>query len=444
MSRKQGTLLANVLALAILLTGLLTLSLCPRVAKADGSPTRRLKILYNPYGYVNWSTYGQYKAQLHCHSNQSDGNMGPEGVIDAYSASGFKILSITDHDGPTGVYSADTTWPWSLWGRDTSTAGMIAIEGNELTEAGRHHISAYYGSFRSSSSTDEDAWLSDIDSHNGLAILSHPYYHTITSVPSLPKSLSWYKNLLMNHPSLLGLEVFNYHVSALYSSDYDINLWDAILTDIADTGRVWGSGVDDAHLCPSDVGLGWNVVIVDKLTNANVKAAFQGGQFYCSSKSDLTDSCPSVESVVVDEASGMMSVEASNYTGIQWIADGAVTGTGTSIRYVDNNAINKYVRIALRNGTAWTCLQPITFTVDTALPSEPAGADNEGADNTTTTERTGTTPDKDMDTTPAANPAGGTNWLFVAIVVTAGVLVTGMSLAVVLRASNPRWFRGNR
>lgn len=40
-----------------------------------------------------------YKANLHCHSNLSDGNLTPEELKQAYKSHGYSILAITDHDG---------------------------------------------------------------------------------------------------------------------------------------------------------------------------------------------------------------------------------------------------------------------------------------------------------------------------------------------------------
>ncbi len=42
----------------------------------------------------------QYKANLHCHSNLSDGELTPEQLKEAYKSHGYSILSITDHEYP--------------------------------------------------------------------------------------------------------------------------------------------------------------------------------------------------------------------------------------------------------------------------------------------------------------------------------------------------------
>ena len=42
----------------------------------------------------------QWKANLHCHSNLSDGRMSPEALVQAYKERGYHILAITDHEAP--------------------------------------------------------------------------------------------------------------------------------------------------------------------------------------------------------------------------------------------------------------------------------------------------------------------------------------------------------
>lgn len=42
----------------------------------------------------------QFKANLHCHSNRSDGKLSPEALKQAYQERGYQILAITDHEAP--------------------------------------------------------------------------------------------------------------------------------------------------------------------------------------------------------------------------------------------------------------------------------------------------------------------------------------------------------
>ena len=48
--------------------------------------------------YLIDPTKKQFKANLHCHSVHSDGNLTPQELKDAYKAHGYSVLCITDHE----------------------------------------------------------------------------------------------------------------------------------------------------------------------------------------------------------------------------------------------------------------------------------------------------------------------------------------------------------
>lgn len=42
--------------------------------------------------------YSSYKANLHCHTTYSDGNLSPEQVKEHYKANGYSVVAFTDHN----------------------------------------------------------------------------------------------------------------------------------------------------------------------------------------------------------------------------------------------------------------------------------------------------------------------------------------------------------
>ena len=59
----------------------------------------------------------QYKANLHSHSNLSDGKLSPTEMKELYKANGYDILAITDHcdingevEGIYDVYDSDAAY----------------------------------------------------------------------------------------------------------------------------------------------------------------------------------------------------------------------------------------------------------------------------------------------------------------------------------------------
>lgn len=136
---------------------------------APGEPGRAY-VYYNPYEDVDWETYGQYKANFHAHTNQSDGSFTPDEVIDKYHGAGYKILDLTDHD--SYGYNADTTWPWTKWDRNPEELGMLAIEGNELSNT--DHIGSLFNDYGGPRAGEEELALQKVRERNGLAIMHHP------------------------------------------------------------------------------------------------------------------------------------------------------------------------------------------------------------------------------------------------------------------------------
>ena len=54
-------------------------------------------IIDNPYEEINWDTWGEYKTQLHCHTNASDGFLTIEEFVQMHYAANFDIVALTDH-----------------------------------------------------------------------------------------------------------------------------------------------------------------------------------------------------------------------------------------------------------------------------------------------------------------------------------------------------------
>ena len=154
--RKSYTIVCHTLAITAVIFTLIG------VAVADGPR----KLVLNPYENVNWDTYQQHKANLHTHTNQSDGRMDPAVVIQKYRDLGYDILALTDHNR--------CTWPWSKHDPNGSHEGMLPIAGNELSR--HHHAQSLFCQFNTSSRRLEEA-IQGVGDHGGLSILNHPAMH---------------------------------------------------------------------------------------------------------------------------------------------------------------------------------------------------------------------------------------------------------------------------
>lgn len=54
-------------------------------------------VIDNPYEEVDWDTWGDYKTQLHCHTNASDGFLTIDEFVRIHYAADFDIVALTDH-----------------------------------------------------------------------------------------------------------------------------------------------------------------------------------------------------------------------------------------------------------------------------------------------------------------------------------------------------------
>jgi hypothetical protein len=339
------------LALCLLALGLVAgLTSCGDVYPVD-----------SPYESVDWDTWTQLRCNLHAHTTESDGIDDPAEVIDQYSELGYTVLALTDHDFET-VFNPDTTWPWSRWGREPGSLGMIGIEGNELTQFYKHHVNSFYSDYATTASTDEEDWLSDIQDLGGLAYLCHPYWHVDCkhSFYLLDRGLEWYEEMLRTYPALLGIEVYNASSRSepRYDTDYDLELWDDLLGALLEERQVWGFASDDSHE-PGDIGKGYCVLLVEEVSDSDVREAIENGRFYFCHRYDGGPSCPQIEGIGVSEGSGTVTIEAVDYDGIVWISGGVEVGEGETFKYAGNQDVDGYVRAMLSNGNSTTGIQAI-------------------------------------------------------------------------------------
>lgn len=317
----------------------------------------------NPYHDVNWNTFQQYKANLHTHTTYSDGTKPPHERIDEYYANGYKILSLTDHD--TSNPLGPLLYPWSdlsstnaNWeNRIPEVLGMVAVSGVEIT-AGRHLVS-HFNDFVGEGSADEEYVLTQIEVRNGLAQFVHPGMHTYDNPNIL---VSWYADKYKKFDCLVGMEVYNGR--DLFPRDRQF--WDNVLMETLPSKAVWAFGNDDNHVSSRSIDflLSWNMFVLDNLSLDQVKHAYANGVFFaCNKNSPLAPTPPTINSIEL--INDTLTVNASGYDKIVWIADGEEIGTGKSIDLSTFKYNKKYVRAKViksdRLYQGRTLIQPFQF-----------------------------------------------------------------------------------
>jgi hypothetical protein len=301
-------------------------------------------IIENPYASVDWKRHKQYKANFHTHTTLSDGRSAPHEVIDAYVELGYAILAITDHDtfGPGNDRNHPdrhrTTWPWTAFGRDPEAAGMVAVEGNEISRF--HHIGSYFCDYGNPEVVSGDIAIKEIGSLGGLAVLFHPGRYR--------NPASWYSSLYRAHPHLIGFEIYN---QGDRHPD-DRKTWDAILTDIISERPVWGFSNDDMHNPErKQLGRNWNVMLLPELSAEAVRRGMEEGTFFFVYAPEGHDggAPPVIRAIAVDSSKGTIHIDATGYESIEWISDGRFIHRGDRVNLSELADPGGYIRAVIRS-----------------------------------------------------------------------------------------------
>ncbi len=209
-----------------------------------------------------------YRANLHAHTTNSDGDLTPEGCVDFYHRAGYQILSFTDH---WHVTEAE--------GRDD----LLVIPGVELdVGCGRqgmaYHIVGLPLSWRGTLAreavqTAQEAidWVREND---GAAYLAHPYWSGLVAAD------------LTSLEGCFALEVYNSGADVESARGYSSVHWDDALTLGMTLG---GLATDDGHQHALDHGLGWTMIKAEELTLPAVTEALLRGRYYASTGPSLED-----------------------------------------------------------------------------------------------------------------------------------------------------------
>jgi len=246
-----------------------------------------------------------YKANLHCHSTLSDGNLTPEELKKAYKENGYDILAITDHE-----YMVDHT--------DLSDDDFLMLNGYEMYV--KDMTEPELGRFYRTTHLNFIAKTPEVKNH----IMVDPRfvryatrYHKVEDLPRVGEMCTrtytpgcinriikqanengyfvfynhpaWSREELtsiMQYQGLMGMEIYNHGVYATegYGSD-DGQTYDQLLR-MGQRLAVFAN--DDNHnkypfgdpLCDSFGG--FNMIKAEKLDYETIVAAILKGDFYAS------------------------------------------------------------------------------------------------------------------------------------------------------------------
>lgn len=210
----------------------------------------------NPY-----DTPGAFrKAQLHCHTTESDGRFAPRELLAMYRDAGYTFVALTDHNRVTRCADLDGPEFLAVPGTEDTVSGRLPVLGPHM---GRLFVDA---PLRGGSAQER---IDRTVAAGGVVSLCHP---------------SWTGNLwtgawsVQAARSLRGyrlLEIWNPHST----SREDLRRWDAALTARGPQAPVWGVAVDDCHHA-GQFNRGWIAVKVAEVSADALRAALLAGAFY--------------------------------------------------------------------------------------------------------------------------------------------------------------------
>lgn len=348
----------------------------------------------SPYASVDWDTYGQYKADFHAHSNESDGSPQPYETIEEHYKKGYDILALTDHnvcnttwnrkDDPTGKdreYLTDQRLSEITYGTDRDNRGMVAIM-NSDEQSVSDHLNTFFTPFNNEHGATLESNIAKTQELGGICHINHPGRYTggkNTSgtageeASNNPETIKKYTDLFMKYDAVVGMEIINKLDGDSYS---DRILWDNILKETMPKGRfVWGFSNDDTHSTAA-TGHSYNMMLLPSNNPENVRESMENGTFYASAKVakregyTITDLSvindyqpPIITNIQVDNDEDKITIDGEYYNQVEWIADGKVIATGNTIDLNDHEGeINSYVRAQLKGDEGISFTQPFGVT----------------------------------------------------------------------------------
>ena len=302
--------------------------------------------IVNPYEGVDFSTTLRLKANLHTHTNRSDGNRTADEMIKDYADRAYDIVAITDHENR---YHKNTGFV-HISGRK-----VLVICGSEITMT--HHFNALFtDQGKAFDLTVKEAMKTEIKNANSILFLNHPGMHTWFY------PIGFYFDLYRTLPkeNFIGQEVIN----GQDAFPIDKKIWDWVLTDITPSRNVYGFANDDSHSL-AETGYSYNELLVDEFNESKVREAIQNGISFFYSKSTVKNpkgALPYIKKVIINPYHLTIEIEAENYSNIEWISCGHVVSIEPII-YMNRNSsrnynLSRYVRFILTGAGGQLFSQP--------------------------------------------------------------------------------------
>lgn len=305
---------------------------------------------------VNW-----YRANMHCHSNISDGSFTPDKIKKVYKEMGYSIVAFTDHD-----ILLDHSY--------LNDDSFLAITSSEYTvyADGTYYPKLYNGEFENEQAKIDDDWrrskvmhlnIYSKDPHNEFQVAADEYslwpqrgkwrntgkcdgYHRSFSAESINEAIRRLNKagffVQLNHPNwslnehddyinlkgLWSVEIFNYANERLTGAEYCPYIYDDMVRNgMYNLKCTMG---DDNHNSGGETELcfgGSTFFGATELTYDNIIECMENGNFYCASGKNP----PQIKALYVED--NIIKVDCSSAT------DVFITGYSRRFRHVSGEGI---------------------------------------------------------------------------------------------------------
>lgn len=300
-----------------------------------------------------------YKANLHTHTNISDGRFTPEEIKAHYKDHGYSVVAYTDHDimidhsdlndedflaitshevetnGPSvgGSFSTVHTYHLNFYAKNPHSTDYACPNPNYTwgnARAFAEQQDYYKGDYmRRYSVEGQNEMIAEANRKGYLVSYNHPDW----SLQSYPD----YAGL----EGLCAVEVYN---TGCVVDGYVLDEGDHVLDDLLKLGkRVYPIATDDCH-GDHDMCGGWVCFKAPTLTYDDIMTAYEKGDFYASWG-------PGIESLVIEDGIVKLDctsvVKVSVHTSLRWCRRAACEGGMTHVEFDLNDYINEAHRLGL-------------------------------------------------------------------------------------------------
>lgn len=245
----------------------------------------------------------QYKANLHCHSNLSDGKKTPQELKEMYKNKGYSILSITDHEAPknhsylndsdfitiTGYEAYIRNNPQcrsdayekevhiNLFARDSENESYVWFNPSCCKYASEEQKNAYkkVGTQRPRELSVEgiNEFVKTATENGYIATYNHPWW-------SMEDEMS-----LIQYDGFFSMEMCNFSSYLIGRLEYNAALYDRLLLS---GKRIFCHSTDDNHNAfpegspQCDSFGGFTMIIPEEFTYKSIFEAMEKGEMYSS------------------------------------------------------------------------------------------------------------------------------------------------------------------